>query len=74
MAKFLGFWKDGLSIDETKTSVLVLLTVITTIFILVMYVLNGDITDNLVDFGKLLVLSIAGVNVADKLSGMFINK
>lgn len=67
----MNFLKDGLSIDETKASVLIVLTIVSVVFGLVMYKINGDITDNLVEIIKFLILSIAGVNVANTLTNFF---
>lgn len=66
-----NFITDGLSIDETKTSVLIILTIVSVFFGLVMYKINGDITNNLVEVIKFLILSIAGINVANSLTDYF---
>ena len=61
------FLKDGLSIDETKVSAMVIAFLSTTIFALIMYILHGDITMNLLNFLNTLVYGITGVNVIEKL-------
>ncbi|MDP5276476.1 hypothetical protein [Chengkuizengella axinellae] len=50
------------SIDEIKVSALVLILIVTSIFGLVMYVLDGDITANLLTFMSTLIYSIVGIN------------
>lgn len=60
------FLKDGLSIDETKVSAMVIAFLTTTMFALVMYALHGDITINLLNFLNYLIFGITGVNVIDK--------
>lgn len=62
------FWKDGLSIDETKSSALIIAFVITLIFTLVMYVLRAEIIDNLLTLNLFLAGLIGGYNVAHDLT------
>jgi ABC-type glucose/galactose transport system permease subunit len=69
--KFKSFWSDFFSLDEAKISTLIILTIITIIFSLVMYYFRNDISDNLLSLGQVLILSIAGVNVASTLPSLF---
>lgn len=63
--------KDGLSIDEAKVSALILCLVISFIFVLVKYQLDGDISDNIVLVFQTLVAAVAGVNIANKVTTVF---
>ena len=65
-----GFWKDGLSVDESKISILIITFVVTLSCALISYFLNGAIGDNLTKIVSVLVYSVAGVNVADKIKNM----
>lgn len=57
--------KDGLSIDEAKVSVLIILCVFTFLFGFVMYVLKGDFSDNLALVMQTLIFVIGGVNISN---------
>lgn len=63
--------KDGLSIDEAKVSALILCLVICSIFVLVKYQVDGDISDNIVLVFQTLVAAVAGVNIANKVTTVF---
>lgn len=63
--------KDGLSIEETKVSALIILCVLTFLFAFVMYVLNKDITDNLTSIIQTLILVIGGVNLSNSIASVF---
>jgi ABC-type glucose/galactose transport system permease subunit len=69
--KLKTFWSDFFSLDEAKVSTLIILTIITVSFSLVMYYFRNDISDNLLSLGQVLILSIAGVNVASTLPTLF---
>lgn len=69
-----SFWSDGLSIDETRFSVIVVMALVGFGYALFSHYRTGDITDNLLDLVKLLVLSIAGINVAGYVADTFRNK
>ncbi|MGG3801258.1 hypothetical protein [Metabacillus fastidiosus] len=60
-----SFWSDGLSIDETRFSALVLMGVISLGYTLYAHYKTGDITHNLLDLVKVLIFSIVGINVAN---------
>ena len=68
MKKFLGFLGDGLSVDETKFSVLIILTIIYAIFMIIIYCLKEDISSNLVLIFQTLVAAVAGINIAEAIS------
>lgn len=74
MRKMFEFLSDGMSIDETKVSLLMILTLIYSIFLLVMYTLNGDISSNLVLVYQSLLASICGMNIASTITERFKNK
>jgi len=63
--------KDGLSIEETKVSALIILCVLTFLFAFVMYVLDKDITDNLTSIIQTLILVIGGVNLSNSIASVF---
>ncbi|MCF8012229.1 MAG: hypothetical protein K9L56_13215 [Clostridiales bacterium] len=63
-----SYWKDGMSIDETKTSILILWLSIFLTATLISLFKNGEIPFELIEISKTLIYSIAGVNVANKIS------
>ncbi|WP_444314127.1 hypothetical protein [Megamonas funiformis] len=63
--------KDGISIEETKVSALIILCVLTFLFAFVMYVLDKDITDNLTSIIQTLILVIGGVNLSNSIASVF---
>lgn len=69
-----NFWSDGLSIDETRFSVIVVMALVGFGYALFSHYRTGDITDNLLDLVELLVLSIAGINVAGYVADAFRSK
>lgn len=73
MKKKRGFWADGFSISETKFSTLMVMTVVGFIYTLYSHAMTGEITGNLLDLVKYLVISVVGVNgvaaVSDVLQG-----
>lgn len=69
-----SFWSDGLSIDETRFSVIVIMALVGFGYALFSHYRTGDITDNLLDLIELLVLSILGINVAGYVTDAFRNK
>lgn len=66
--------KDGLSINEAKVSVLIILSVITFLYAFVLYALNGDITDNLTSIIQTLILIIGGVNITNAVTNILKRK
>lgn len=65
----MNFLKDGLSVDETKASVLVLSFVATLGFTFYQLVAFGEISDNLLTLLGYEIMAVTGVNVADKIMG-----
>lgn len=65
------FWKDGLSIDETKMSTLIICLLVCMAFAGINYIANGDITNNLTAIIQALIYAIAGVNISNNLNGIF---
>lgn len=60
------FWQNGLSIDETKTSILIICLLICICFGGYAYSDKGDITNNLTSIIQTLIVAIAGVNVSNR--------
>lgn len=69
-----SFWADGLSINETRFSVLVLMAVVGFGYALYAHYDTGDITANLLDLVQVLIYSIVGVNVANAVTNAFRSK
>ena len=65
------FWKNGLSIDETKTSALIICLFIVIIFACVHYHYMNDISNNLKDVIETLIYSIAGINIIGNVAEKF---
>ncbi|MDD4358875.1 MAG: hypothetical protein PHY30_03625 [Candidatus Pacebacteria bacterium] len=57
-----SWWKDSISIDETKASVLIVIFILSFIGAMFAYGFRGDITDNCLEFLQWLILAIGGVN------------
>lgn len=58
----MNFWKDGISINETKASSLVVGFLVSIFYAIYTYHMVGDFSDNLLELLKLLIFAIAGVN------------
>lgn len=58
----MNFWKDGISINESKISILILMFVLTSLFCGYVYIQSGDISNNLTSVLLAQIASIAGVN------------
>lgn len=71
----VDFWKDGLSVDEAKVSLIGICFLVGFLFSLVMYYFDRNITDNLLTLDLFLaggILGINGLNVAkDTIIGAF---
>ena len=67
----MPYWKDGLSIDETKSSALVLCLVVLFGFTLVMYFQRGDISDNLLTLNLTLASLVGGYNIIHDISSVW---
>ncbi|ALA47874.1 hypothetical protein SUNDANCE_58 [Brevibacillus phage Sundance] len=63
----MKFLKDGLSIDETRISVLVLAFAFTLGFALYQVITTGDVSDNLLILLGYEIAAVTGVNVADSI-------
>jgi hypothetical protein len=64
----MHFIKGGLSVDETKISVIILSFIATLGFALWSVVHGGDIPDNVLNLLTYQIIAITGINVADKLA------
>lgn len=63
-----SFWRDGLSVDETKfSSIMLLLFIFSGIGIYMIYQV-GDMPTNLTNFLYVLVGGITGINIVSRLS------
>ncbi|MCZ4246928.1 hypothetical protein BXO87_02150 [Bacillus sp. GZB] len=69
-----SYWKDGLSVNETRFSVLVVMALAGFGYALYSHFDTGDITANLLDLVKVLIFSIVGMNVADFVTEPFRSK
>lgn len=57
-----SWFKNGISMDETKNSAIVLIFILNSIFIMVMYWFDRDISSNLMTINLSLLGIIGGVN------------
>lgn len=64
-------FRDGLSIDEAKVSVLIILCILTFIFAFIRYSLDGDISNNLTDILQVLIFVIGGINIGNAAMTIF---
>lgn len=60
-----SFWRDGLSIDESRTSVLIICLLLSLIFTVVMYLKTGEINGNWTTIVIAIIYAVAGVNVVN---------
>lgn len=65
------FWQNGLSIDETKLSALILCLIGCLVFGGINYSTIGDISTNLTTIITALIYSIAGVNITNSIVNRF---
>lgn len=63
-----SFLKDGLSIDETRFSLIAFLLVTGSGFAFYQVVRDKDIADNLLTFLGYLIAAIAGVNITESIT------
>lgn len=61
----MNFWQDGMSIDESKISILVVCFICVLTFGLSMYFFRGDISENLTSIITAFIYAIAGVNITN---------
>jgi hypothetical protein len=57
-----SFWKNGISIDESRVSVLMVLLIIFSVSTLYMYFIDKEVDLYIVEITKVLIVSVAGVN------------
>lgn len=67
------FIRDGLSLDETRISILIIFFIIFSGFGIYQYHINKDITENLLNIILALIYCIAGVNGVGKISEIISN-
>lgn len=60
-----SFWRDGLSIDETRVSALIVLLYIFSLIAGYTYVTTGDFSTNMLQLLIAVVTAITGVNIAE---------
>lgn len=63
-----NFFKDFISLDETRISILIIIFIIASIGAIFAYGYRGDITDNCLEFLQWLILAIGGVNGVNAIS------
>jgi hypothetical protein len=64
----MNFWKDGLSIDESKISSLILMMLVCFGYAIYQCITLGDPTPGVIDLLKTLIYSVAGINLVSSLS------
>lgn len=62
-----SYFRDGLSVDETKVSILMLGFLFTLGVALWQTIYEGDISINLLTLLSYEIMAVAGINVADKM-------
>jgi len=62
-----NFLTDGLSIDETRVSVLMLILVVSIGFAMYQVVVENDVSENLLTLLGYEIMAVTGINVADKI-------
>jgi purine-cytosine permease-like protein len=64
----MNFFKDGLSVNETKVSALIISFLITLGFAMWQVVKFGEISDNVLSLLSYLIMAVAGINITEKFS------
>lgn len=68
-SKKSSFWSDGLCIVETKVSSLILLLISFSVIAIYMFAVKEDITHNHMVIIQTLIAAVAGVNIANFVTG-----
>ncbi|MEC0276872.1 hypothetical protein [Peribacillus frigoritolerans] len=63
-----SFWKDGLSIKETKFSIIGFMLILVFIFALVYLAIHRQLDDELIEMFNSLLLAFVGINAVDRVS------
>ena len=63
-----SFLKDGLSINETRISSLILVFIVGAGFSFYQVVVRGDIADGLLAFLGYLIMAISGINISETIT------
>lgn len=66
---FMGWIKDGVSIDESRTSATILSLIVCIGVSVYSYTTRGDFSDNLLELTKTLIYAVAGVNILNNTVG-----
>lgn len=66
-----SFWADGLSVNESKVSALIIILIVGTGFAGYQCFVIGDVTAGVVELLKAVIYSIAGINIANDVSSRF---
>jgi hypothetical protein len=69
-----NYWKNGLSVNETRFSILGFLLIVGFIYTLIAYHINHEITSNLLDLVKTILFAFVGVNAIDRVSQAYENR
>lgn len=72
--KSSSFWSDGLSINEARFSVLVLMSVCCFFYALYAHYSTGAISPDLLTLLNTLIASIVGINVTNTVTGYLRDK
>ena len=59
-----NFWRNGLSVSESKFSVLALAFLVLIAISVYMFITKGDISANQLDLIRTIIYAIAGINIA----------
>ncbi len=57
-----NFWKNGLSVDESRVSILMIFLILFLSTILYSYVDKGVVNNELLEVAKTLIYAVAGIN------------
>jgi hypothetical protein len=66
-----NFWSDGISINEYKVSMLIILLIFWSAIGAFIFIVKGDVTINVVTIITTLGWCVASVNIADRVGNIF---
>lgn len=61
----MSYWKNGLSVDESKFSILIILLLVFSGLAIHSYITIGDFSTNLLQLIGIFTTGIVGINVSD---------
>lgn len=62
---YMSYWKNGLSVDESKFSILIILLLVFSGLAIHSYITIGDFSTNLLQLIGIFTTGIVGINVSD---------